>query len=157
MSPSVIMKISAIGPWVMQLLIFKLIWRINILIISCRIAASGECHKPSATISQIASDNGLMSWGNKPLTEPMFTKTYVIIWRHLATIISCWSIHMSLLTPILMQNGKEICFFNYQYHFKTSSEGLYKYFPVGLLLFTTDRACSYYCEEISISWFALSK
>ena len=34
----------------------------------------------------IGAGNGLVPSGNEPLSEPMLTKIYVIIWRHKATM-----------------------------------------------------------------------
>ena len=50
-----------------------------------------ECCKTSLRVSHCqhwfrTSGKGLVSWGNKPLPEPMQTEIYVIIWSHWATV-----------------------------------------------------------------------
>ena len=42
----------------------------------------------------IASGNGLVPSGRRPLPEPMLTKFYDTIWRPLTTITMCWQILM---------------------------------------------------------------
>ena len=79
-----------------KLVIFKHISRIDILSISCEIAVSlsGECHKTSLMFTvTVAAGNGLVPSGNKPSPEPMFTKIYVTIWHHLATMsVTLWGL-----------------------------------------------------------------
>ena len=62
-------------------IIFKLIWRIDIL---------WNCPQVNATrlhwwLVSIGSCNGLVLSGNKPLPEPVLTQIYVAIWNHWST------------------------------------------------------------------------
>ena len=43
---------------------------------------SDECNWALAMVSQIGSANVLVPSGNKPLPEPILTKSYVAIWCH---------------------------------------------------------------------------
>ena len=70
--------------WNFKIIIFEFIPNIVIFSISCK-TVHGRWHQ--WWLINIGSGNGLVSSGNKPLTETVLVQLYVVIWCQLSTIL----------------------------------------------------------------------